>query len=608
MSGWRPQQSNKSQGATTVKETGNLKFRRQVDRPNTMTDKIRDDPNSDWVYAATGGRIPSDLNRPQQGWACIAGSLLFWKMRTTECFGDLMRNRRFWPTNLPKSLRVIPEKYHTCWHPPTMVAVGANSWGRWFPCTICGMRVNYQELKPGKGVTKEEKVCLCKKAQGACLICGQGWSQGGGDPQWQSIIPVPKVQNERQPWPLNPAMARPTPEPEQPYQRVAREAGDAVSHLEQDQRQMAAARRAASVKRGISSDSAPMDTSTDRLDTELKELQEKMERDLATGFQAKFDEMTNLIMNLAQNQQQQATDLRGVVSTQMQAIANIQAQVQETTRLAKEAGSPARDVASGSAAGSGASLGPSAAASMQSGSSAIGPPAAVDARAASGPKEFSISTPPKHTQTHSLVGPQPQIQGPPRAEKSQVDQPGPPQPTTWNYVGTGPLDPTQAPPAMASQAQLRAMAAAGAGAPSAAAPPLLGGYPTYGTTNPSVLYAAASQPVGGSTDSLETVSSYVIPSDKNLALQQKKQQGVAPYPPPLGYGRNHPRDRAGPAATAPVVPATPPIDSSAKQPQQPKKDAEHKPGATQEWEKTDDGWQQGWHTTGYQTYGNGKWT
>eukprot|EP00959_Pyramimonas_sp_CCMP1952_P343018 7185705-Pyramimonas_sp.AAC.1 len=64
---------------------------------------------------------------------CIRDSL-------AEEFGSMVRSRRFWPTNLPKKLRGLPEGHFVCWHPPALVSAGANSWERWSVCAGCTMR------------------------------------------------------------------------------------------------------------------------------------------------------------------------------------------------------------------------------------------------------------------------------------------------------------------------------------------------------------------------------------------------------------------------------------------------------------------------------------
>eukprot|EP00959_Pyramimonas_sp_CCMP1952_P277995 5811152-Pyramimonas_sp.AAC.1 len=58
--------------------------------------------------------------------------------------------RRFWPTNLSKQLKVVPQAYFSCWHPPINVEHGSNGYGSWWVCPGCTMRVGYIDKKPDK--------------------------------------------------------------------------------------------------------------------------------------------------------------------------------------------------------------------------------------------------------------------------------------------------------------------------------------------------------------------------------------------------------------------------------------------------------------------------
>ncbi|CAK0797072.1 unnamed protein product [Prorocentrum cordatum] len=248
------------------------------ERPRTMTDRMQSQTDSAWVYGATGTDVPENLNKGEKGWACLAGWAPYWSARLAEGFGGMCRAKRFWPTNLPKPLRRLSEMYGTCWHPPTLVSYGANSWGKWFVCGARTMRVGYWELRPTKGTVKEEKMCLCRKKDAACTLRGQGWAQGAtADPQWQALacVPKPPPGAERAPLPLHPGMmagglasgsflaAR------QPgYQRAAEDAAKVTEALQKDQ--------------------------------EMREYQAKTERDVKSMVESQFQEASRMIRAMAQ--------------------------------------------------------------------------------------------------------------------------------------------------------------------------------------------------------------------------------------------------------------------------------------------------------------------
>ncbi|CAK0902787.1 unnamed protein product, partial [Prorocentrum cordatum] len=462
------------------------------ERPHTMTDRMQSQTDSAWVYGATGTYVPENLNKGEKGWACLAGWVLYWSARLAEEFGSMCRAKRFWPTNLPKSLRRLSEAYETCWHPPTLVNYGANSWGKWFVCSGCTMRVGYWELRPTKGTVKEEKMCLCKKKDAACTLRGQGWAQGAtAEPQWQAFICVPKPPPgaERAPLPLHPDMmagglasgsfmtAR-----QLAYQRVAEGAAKVTEALQKDLAEQrsaaAAARRASSAKRKPESDTEAMDTASDPLE-EMRE----------------YQEMKAMIQGVMASQASQQEALERVATTvkeQMTAIATAQGQAQEASRMI-------RAIAQGS-------------------SSSKADQVKVTAAA---------------------------IDSPPKAEARAPQAREVPQRSGSNSVGLhwdAPLDGASVPAAMASQAMLRQQAAANAGAPQPTRSPALGGYRTHGPPveqkkdavtpprNLDRLFTADEMPIS-STGALTTEASISLPGTD---LAAPPTAAVGPY----GKGNN----------------------------------------------------------------------
>ncbi|CAK0792449.1 unnamed protein product [Prorocentrum cordatum] len=160
-------------------------------RPATMAEQVAG-TDTTWTYAVTGTTVPDHLNKAQRGWACMVGSTMFWLNKLADEFGRMMVTRRFWPTNLPKSLKVVPQAYFTCWHPPISVDYGCNGYGAWWVCSDCTMRVGYLDKKPDKTKKEPDVTCLCKRRTAACSLCGRGFAQQkGADPEWRALVAAP---------------------------------------------------------------------------------------------------------------------------------------------------------------------------------------------------------------------------------------------------------------------------------------------------------------------------------------------------------------------------------------------------------------------------------
>ncbi|CAK0855864.1 unnamed protein product [Prorocentrum cordatum] len=160
-------------------------------RPATMAEQVAG-TDTTWTYAVTGTTVPDHLNKAQRSWACMVGSTMFWLNKLADEFGRMMVTRRFWPTNLPKSLKVVPQAYYTCWHPPISVDYGCNGYGAWWVCSDCTMRVGYLDKKPDKTKKEPDVTCLCKRRTAACSLCGRGFAQQkGADPEWRALVAAP---------------------------------------------------------------------------------------------------------------------------------------------------------------------------------------------------------------------------------------------------------------------------------------------------------------------------------------------------------------------------------------------------------------------------------
>ncbi|CAK0895273.1 unnamed protein product, partial [Prorocentrum cordatum] len=484
------------------------------ERPRTMTDRMQNQQESAWVYGATVTYVPDNLSKAEKGWACLAGCVLYWAGRMAEEFGTMCRTRRLWPTNLPKSLRRLPEACETCWRPPTLVGDAANASGKWFVCSGCAMRVACQELKPTEGTVNEQRMCLCKRKGAACTLCGQGWSQAGIDPQWQALVSVPEPppRADRAPMPLHPGMVAGglasgsfLEAPQQSgCRRVAEDAARVTEPLQKDRAEQrsaaAAARRGSSVKRRQESD-------LEAMDTDVRELQAKTEKDVRDMVERQFGELKTMMQGVMASQASQQEGLEraaNAVTEQMAAIATAQGQAQEASRLIKA-------IAQGS---------PSSKAD----------PVGVKAAAVDSTPETEVKSPP--AQATPQQAPQ---AGYPSSSGQRMTEPQPQSslplaagappgviPSQWVCIGAAPLDGKSVPPAMASQALLREQAAINAGAPQSTMPPALGGYPTYGPSvhpmvanaapprNPSRLYTA-DQVAIGLTAALTTDASISLP-------------------------------------------------------------------------------------------------
>ncbi|CAK0909087.1 unnamed protein product, partial [Prorocentrum cordatum] len=559
------------------------------ERPHTMTDRMQSQTDSAWVYGATGTYVPENLNKGEKGWACLAGWVLYWSARLAEEFGSMCRAKRFWPTNLPKSLRRLSEAYETCWHPPTLVNYGANSWGKWFVCSGCTMRVGYWELRPTKGTVKEEKMCLCKKKDAACTLRGQGWAQGAtAEPQWQALMCVPKPPPgaERAPLPLHPGMMAgglaggSVMTVRQPaYQRVAEDAAKVTEALQMDQAEQrsaaAAARRASSTKRKPESDTEAMDTASDPLE-EMREYQAKTERDMKGMVESQFQEMKAMIQGVMASQASQQEALERATTTvkeQMTAIATAQGQAQEASRMI-------RAMAQGSSS--------SKADQVKVTAAAIDSPPKAEARAPQAREVPQRPVPSGHPSSLGQQMTEPQPQSPPPLAAG-----APPgvAPTAWAYIGTAPLDGASVPAAMASQAMLHQQAAANAGAPQPTRSPALGGYPTYGLPveqkkdavtpprNPDRLFTADEMPIG-STGTLTTEASVSL---LGTDLAAPPTAAVGPY----GKGNNKGKS----------TPSRQPENRDPWAPGPEEKAAEKRRQEYHEWKEA-----------GWKTFHNGRWT
>ncbi|CAK0886710.1 unnamed protein product [Prorocentrum cordatum] len=306
-----------------------------------------------WAYGATGSYVPEGLNKAQSGWAALTSWALLWPTRSAEEFGAMMRTRRFWPTNLPKKLRRLPEDYFKCWHPPTLASAGANSRGRWITRAGCTTRVSHVEMKSMKGTPKEKRMCLCKKKDAARLLRGQGRAQHGGEATWQAIILVPKPPPgaDRSLLPVHPGMRahanRSKIEGSSSYTTVADPAAAAASGLQRDETflrdvktaaQQTAQRRAESAKRKVAKDDGDKMEAEPPAQNDLA-TQAKMEQEMQAKFDKQFEDMMAMLQVVAANQQSQGEALAKVNSTaseQMRALATIRGEAQEASRPGPE--------------------------------------------------------------------------------------------------------------------------------------------------------------------------------------------------------------------------------------------------------------------------------
>ncbi|CAK0883896.1 unnamed protein product, partial [Prorocentrum cordatum] len=121
---------------------------RRASRPTTMGEQLGD--HQQWAYAATGAPVPQSMARGQRSWAALVGAAVFWLSKLADEFGRMMINRRFWPTNFVKRMRVIPQQFYACRRVPIHVDFGSNGHGRWRVCGPCAMRVACQDIEPDK--------------------------------------------------------------------------------------------------------------------------------------------------------------------------------------------------------------------------------------------------------------------------------------------------------------------------------------------------------------------------------------------------------------------------------------------------------------------------
>ncbi|CAK0857971.1 unnamed protein product [Prorocentrum cordatum] len=208
------------------------------------------------------------------------------------------------------------------------------------------MRVAYRETKPTKGGVKAERTCLCKKEDAACVLCGQGWAQGGGDPEWQALIAVPKPPpgTSQMPMPMRPGMLAVASSGSGggvvPCQRVSEEAEGVVAGLQAHQAAMrAAAKREATGERkaAVVRDLGDMGTA-DRQVYQIEEsraLEAKSEQEMKTMMEKQLAMILGVAANRATQQQGLAT-VSKTAWEQMQAVAVAQGQAQEATGVAPE--------------------------------------------------------------------------------------------------------------------------------------------------------------------------------------------------------------------------------------------------------------------------------
>eukprot|EP00959_Pyramimonas_sp_CCMP1952_P206314 4315074-Pyramimonas_sp.AAC.1 len=79
---------------------------------------MRDQTDVAFVYGATGTRVPDSHTYARKNCAALTSHASTWTAPMTEEPGLFLRNKRFWPTNLPKRLRQVPKEYHASWHIP----------------------------------------------------------------------------------------------------------------------------------------------------------------------------------------------------------------------------------------------------------------------------------------------------------------------------------------------------------------------------------------------------------------------------------------------------------------------------------------------------------
>ncbi|CAK0825167.1 unnamed protein product, partial [Prorocentrum cordatum] len=296
---------------------------RRAQRPLTLVDHLMD-PSSTWTCAVTGAQIPSNLNRKEKGWAAIVGSIVFWLNKLADEFGRMMLDKRFWPTNLIRRLRVIPDAFYTCRHLPTSVEHGCNGYGQWWVCSSCTMRVACCEVKPEKGKPKVDVSCVCKRTTAARTLCGKGFAQYGAPSQdWQALVNAPAPPpgsfqggvtpaGTLPPWPA----ARDRRAAEEVYRGHEEEQPDAVMEdVEEQARQVRAQRRE---------------------DSSRAPAKRPMIEGAASSDDAGISEETlQILKNLAAKQEAQDRVIAGLQSTisgQMNALATMRSQLQSNSQ------------------------------------------------------------------------------------------------------------------------------------------------------------------------------------------------------------------------------------------------------------------------------------
>ncbi|CAK0800561.1 unnamed protein product, partial [Prorocentrum cordatum] len=120
---------------------------KRAGRPSTMGDQLGD-TQQQWTCAATGTAVPQGLTRTERAGAALTGATIFWPSKLADEFGRIMINRRFWPTNRSRRVRVIPAQYSHYRHMPINAERGSNGHGRRWVCGLRAARVAYQEIMP----------------------------------------------------------------------------------------------------------------------------------------------------------------------------------------------------------------------------------------------------------------------------------------------------------------------------------------------------------------------------------------------------------------------------------------------------------------------------
>ena len=111
--------------------------------------------------------MPTSMSRGQRSWAALVGATVFWLSKTADEFGRMMVNRRFWPTNLVRRMRVIPQQFYNCRHMPIHVEYGSRGHGRWWVYGQRNVRVAGREVDPGGPISKDERIQAARQPTAA---------------------------------------------------------------------------------------------------------------------------------------------------------------------------------------------------------------------------------------------------------------------------------------------------------------------------------------------------------------------------------------------------------------------------------------------------------